>query len=142
MRSRHPVSTLILALGACCLMLALPLAAETPADTGPDTVTIDGMSHWFTGVEFPHADHADMAGSCADCHHHGDGPDDINTCDSCHSLAFDPAEPETPQLKMAYHQNCIGCHRAEESGPTACIDCHARKALPEGPAHGEGRVPE
>ena len=135
-------TTLTLAVMILMLGLTLPGQAQAPEETGPETVTIDGLSHWFTGVEFSHADHADLAESCADCHHHGDGPDDINSCDSCHSEAFDPSEPETPQLKMAYHQNCIGCHISEEAGATACVDCHERKALPEGPELGESRIPE
>ncbi len=143
MRFTAPSPALLLcALLAFVLLTALPLTAETPPETGPETVAIDGLSHWFGPAVFPHAEHVEMTDSCTDCHHHGDGPDDINSCDSCHGVAFDPAEPETPQLKMAYHQKCIGCHRAEEAGPTACVDCHERKALPKGPELGEGRVPE
>lgn len=116
--------------------------AQTPQEAPPDTVIIDGMSHWFGPVVFTHGDHADMAESCLDCHHHADDPEDINSCDSCHGEAFDPTEPETPQLKMAYHQRCIGCHQSEGSEATKCVDCHLRAALPEGVELGNGRVPE
>ncbi len=137
-----PSLAVLICVSACLLLCAPTLTAQTPEDTGPDTVAIDGLSYWFGPVEFPHADHVDLAESCADCHHHGDGPDDIIACADCHGEEFDPAEPETPALKMAYHQRCIGCHRVEDAGPVACVDCHERKALPAGPELGEGRVPE
>jgi len=137
-----PTFPRLVGLAALLTAIALPLSARTSGDTGPETVTISGLSHWFGPAEFSHADHVDYAESCLQCHHHADGPDDINTCDSCHGEVFDPGDPETPPLLMAYHQRCIGCHRSEESGPVACVDCHERKALPDGPELGEGRVPE
>ncbi len=134
-------TAIVLTLLVGALVLTRPSLAQTPQPAAPDTVSIDGLSHWFGPVVFPHGTHADMTDSCADCHHHGEGSGDINSCDSCHQEAFDPNEPDTPALKMAYHQLCIGCHRAEESGPVACVECHARKALPAGPALGEGKTP-
>ncbi len=136
------LATLILTLSALLWVIASPGQAQTPQEAPPDTVTIDGMSHWFGPVIFTHGDHAELADSCLDCHHHSDDPTDINSCDSCHSEAFDPTEPETPQLKMAYHQRCIGCHQTEEAGAMACIECHVRAALPVGPGLGEARVPD
>jgi cytochrome c553 len=96
----------------------------------PETITIDGLSHWFGPVAFPHAEHVDMAGECTTCHHHTDG--EPATCDTCHSKkVFNPESPDIPSLKVAYHTRCVGCHQ-ENGGPTKCEACHARKALPTG----------
>jgi len=130
---KTPVLTLILAAG-----LAVAACAGEPAD-GPDEVTIDQMSHWFAPVEFSHADHMDLAADCAACHHDQE-PDDIGLCSDCHGVEYDPGDPETPDLKMAYHLLCIGCHQQQEA-PLACVDCHERKALPEGPELLEARQP-
>lgn len=122
---------------ALSLVLAVGLVAAAMAETPeppqyPDTVTIDVLNHWFTPVEFGHADHVDAVEDCSACHHDQE-PDEIVACAECHSVAFDPSEPELPDLKMAFHLRCIGCHQQEE-GSLACVDCHARQALPEGPA--------
>jgi hypothetical protein len=89
-------------------------------------------------VEFAHLSHAEDYGlSCDECHHeYVDGEniwkegDWVNKCIECH----DPCESdcEVKKLKIAFHKNCIGCHREIESedGSTdapfrACKDCHA-----------------
>ena len=88
-------------------------------------------------VEFSHLSHAEDYGlSCDECHHdYVDGEniwkeeDWINKCIECH----DPCESdgEVKKLKIAFHKNCIGCHRKIKSewGSTdapfrACKDCH------------------
>ncbi len=124
------------------LMLGVGLTAAAFAEepvTGPDEVTIEEMSHWFGPVEFSHADHMDMAEDCTACHHDQE-PDDISLCSDCHGVEYDPSDFETPDLKMAYHLLCIGCHQQEDA-PLACVDCHERKALPEGPELLEARQP-
>ena len=105
----------------------------------PDEVTIEELSYWFSPVEFSHADHAESAENCSACHHDQE-PDDIGLCSDCHGVQYDPSEPEAPDLKMAYHQLCVGCHQQEDA-PLACGDCHERKALPEGVELKEARQP-
>lgn len=128
-------TVLILILGAALMAVA---QAEEPV-TGPDEVTIDEISHWFGPVEFSHGDHADMIEDCAVCHHDQE-PEDAGLCTDCHVAEYDPVEFETPELKMAYHLNCIGCHQ-EEDAPLACGDCHERLVLPEGVELLEARQP-
>lgn len=129
---KKTVVSLAAALG---LVAAVAAVAETPAPADsspyPDTVTIDVLSHWFAPVEFAHSDHVDAVEDCSACHHDQE-PEDIAACDECHSVGFDPTEPETPDLKMAFHLRCVGCHQ-QEDGSLACVDCHARQALPDGP---------
>lgn len=117
---------------ALAVLLVLSLAGLAVATaTGPDTVVIGEVSHWFEPVDFAHAAHADMTDSCADCHHDQE-PGEEGACSDCHGALYDPSEPDTPDLKMAYHLQCLGCH--EDTGATLeCVGCHARAALPEGP---------
>ena len=110
------------------LVAGLAYAATTE---GPETVTIDDVNHWFAPVEFAHADHLGMAEACNTCHHDQE-PADAGACGDCHNAVYDPADPDTPDLKMAYHLLCMGCHK--EAGATLeCVGCHARQALPDGP---------
>ncbi len=112
--------------------LSVALAAE-----GPDEVTIDELSHWFKPVEFSHGYHAELAGDCTVCHHFQDA-EDAGLCSDCHGVGFDPAEPDSPDLKLAFHLRCMGCHQEQGAGPLACTDCHERSALPEGVELKEG----
>jgi cytochrome c553 len=123
-------TTLLLLIMATGLTVAL-------ASDAPDEVTIDGLSHWFEAVEFSHGYHAEMA-DCTDCHHYQDA-EDAGSCSDCHGVDYDPSDPDTPDLKLAYHLTCMGCHQ-QDGGPLACVDCHARAALPEGVELKEGRL--
>jgi len=88
-------------------------------------------------VEFSHLSHAeDYELSCKDCHHdYVDGEnvweegDWVSKCIECH----DPCESDgdIKKLKVAFHKNCIGCHKKIKSewGSTdapyrACKECH------------------
>jgi hypothetical protein len=113
------------------LLILTAGAVPAIAATGPETVQIGTVSHWFEPVEFMHEGHMDMVEDCTTCHH-DQSPEDIISCTDCHSAVYDPSEPDVPDLKMAYHQLCVGCHQTEGATLT-CVDCHARKALPAGP---------
>lgn len=114
------------------LLVVLGAGAVAAAGVrGPDTVLIDDVSHWFGPAEFDHAGHVDIADACSTCHHDQE-PAEAGACSDCHGALYDPADPDTPDLKMAYHLQCLGCH--EDVGATLeCVGCHARAALPEGP---------
>jgi len=104
-------------------------------------------------VDFPHAKH--FGYSCDKCHHGWSGPEAIGSCSAsgCHDLAQAPEKPASGKVdkaqsirhfKEAFHQNCIGCHKANKiknrklelsqqvlkenlqpTGPTGCIECHS-----------------
>lgn len=122
-------------------------------DDFPDEVEINSLVNLYEGVVFDHAMHVDSTDNCSECHHHTTGTGITNeycakchtgeeemdsvACQDCHSA--DPVSAENlhkpqakfkyhddqPNLKAAYHLNCIGCHK-EVDGPTGCEDCHAK----------------
>lgn len=132
MKSWFPMGLALLVV----VLLVSPAQWSVAADPGDETVpveiTIDGISHWFGPVEFPHEDHVDLVDDCSDCHHHQDADDSPMACSDCHLEEFDPSEPEAPTLLVAQHQRCVGCHKTEDDGPVTCVECHKRAALPEG----------
>lgn len=150
MRTRKKLlrTTLALAIGSV-LLWPQPGSAMEAADA-PETVEISSLSRLYSGVEFNHAMHTELA-SCVQCHHHTTGgevtdPNCIRchaksgeaetvSCQACHSSdrfskddlskRDNPAlyHIDKPGLKGAYHLNCVGCHQ-KTGGPTGCQDCH------------------
>ncbi len=114
----------------------------------PNKVKIDILSEEYEGSNFTHARHyssllkrigddklakafhADPYALCAACHHESPASMTPPKCVSCHSPTIDPASPERPNLKAAYHLQCMGCHDAMDvSRPknTSCTTCHKLK---------------
>ncbi len=119
-------------------------------DDFPDEVELDALADLYEPVIFDHAMHVEVAEDCSTCHHHTTGTEPVNSyclkchqgeedmdtvaCQDCHSgpaNSTKDAGPEfvyhddQPNLKAAYHLNCLGCHR-EVGGPVGCEDCHAK----------------
>lgn len=88
-------------------------------------------THTRPAAVFMHDTHNEKAGldDCAECHHGKDAQgrrdrEDVSAgtpCSECH--AMDAGGKETP-LRRAYHQQCIGCHKGRNAGPTHCGGCH------------------
>lgn len=135
------------------ILLALGAAGVSAAQDPPQTVTIDRLAQYFSGVTFDHRMHQEVTG-CFGCHHHTTGDGAEPQCAGCHQgRKFSTvacrdchvAEPfsavalrekeqdraryhiDKPGLKGAYHRNCLGCHE-EVGGPLGCEDCHAKTA--------------
>lgn len=71
--------------------------------------------------------HAKPETLCAACHHRSPLSATPPKCGSCHSVNIDPANPERPTLKAAYHLQCMGCHdgmKVERPRKTDCTTCH------------------
>ncbi len=151
------------------LAVSAPLAFSAWAN-GPETVELDSLAQYYGPVTFDHAMHADLAESCADCHHHTTGTEPTNaTCARCHTesdeasaIACKDCHSEQPfsaaslkeiennpqlyhtgkpGLKGAYHQNCLGCHESM-GGPTGCQDCHTRNEEGDKLFHAGNYAPE
>jgi hypothetical protein len=82
-------------------------------------------------VMFSHrAHHEDYTLKCTSCHHEYDEGenqwtegDTVSSCADCHDTPYKNVG-KMPSLHQAFHKNCIQCHKATDSAPTACADCH------------------
>jgi len=139
-------------LGVAAIVAAWGFMPHAGLASGPGTVQIDRLANLYGPVTFDHAMHADVAGNCAECHHHTLGGAPVReNCGRCHqanqptkSVACRDCHAEDrfeasylgkietakalyhagrPGLKGAYHQKCLGCHQSM-GGPTGCEDCH------------------
>jgi len=86
-----------------------------------DGMKDDGMAAYF---------HSSPAAVCSGCHHNSPASANPPKCVSCHGKNAGPLSEAKPDLKTAYHQQCIGCHTEmgiEKPAATACTECHAAK---------------
>ena len=111
----------------------------------PQTVTIDGLSSQYGAVELPHRQiidslmrdiknnnlanyfHDGEGTLCLGCHHNSPASKTPPACASCHSISPDDPDPMKPDLEVAYHQLCMGCHDRmgiEKPKSTDCVGCH------------------
>jgi hypothetical protein len=91
----------------------------------PELIVMDEITDRYGPVYFSHRIHAqmsDMSGGCENCHHYNTtGP--ILKCNSCHESVRKRSDVSIPDLKGAYHRQCMNCHR-EWSHETGCNTCH------------------
>lgn len=127
----------------------LATAAEECKTEPPQELTIKDPAwkeHTKCPVEFNHQAHAEDYGiACTDCHHKYENGQNVwkqgdpaCPCSSCHTELTIKGEKKLPEaeqklnLKLAYHNNCIDCHRAKKkedsktSAPTTCTACHPK----------------
>ncbi len=150
----------VVTVSLCFILLLLPFAnAETgsppPAASGaaaaPKTVKLDSLVNSYKPVLFNHEKHIAIAGDCGTCHHqHGNNASlpchechrvtassfkssvtgNFMACKNCHG-AYDPATPQMPGLKVAYHRQCFQCHRGMAGvgvDPRGCtVMCHDKR---------------
>ena len=115
----------------------LPGAARLYAQESE--ITIDNASVFQnknrTAVYFSHENHMETF-ECLDCHHDYQNGENVldedeleedgnARCAACHSKGA------SIELKIAYHRQCMGCHRLvnkqENAGlPITCQECHPR----------------
>jgi hypothetical protein len=91
----------------------------------PDSMLLDQLANLYGPVQFNHKLHATMAemgGECATCHHYSP-KGHIPPCNDCHDAAAASTDLRKPNLKGAYHRQCLSCHR-EWSHDTKCVICH------------------
>lgn len=103
----------------------------------PDALLLDDLVDLYEPVHFDHQAHASMAEmgkDCATCHHYSP-PGTIPPCKECHSLGTESSDLRKPNLKGAYHRQCLGCH-VEWSHETECNACHLPRGEVAAPATG------
>ena len=112
---------------AVCPREKIVTVYQKPEQT-PELITIDHLSDKYGPVYFSHKIHAQMSimsGGCEGCHHFNtSGP--ILKCNSCHETSRKREDVSIPDLKGAYHRQCMDCHR-EWSHETGCNTCHTLK---------------
>lgn len=107
----------------------------------PDSLILDDLVDLYEPVHFDHEEHASMAEmdkDCATCHHYSP-PGTIPACKECHSLGAESTDLRKPNLKGAYHRQCLACH-VEWSHETECTACHEPRAGIAAPAAGTAPV--
>ncbi len=117
----------------------------------PETVVIGTLSETYQPSRFPHrkviqgiavrVEDSDLANAfhksqqtlCMGCHHNSPASLTPPSCAACHAVSRDTlpvSAPGIPDLKTAYHSQCMECHRKMgiESVPaTDCLVCHEKK---------------
>jgi hypothetical protein len=107
-------------------------------DKVPDRPIINEFTKKLGGSFFPHKEHVDAKRArCGNCHHKN--PREIKFCWECHHEK-EPEDPKAPKYLKAYHDLCLGCHKAIKKekalGPVdppptkKCYDCHFKKGAP------------
>ncbi|MFC2134980.1 cytochrome c3 family protein [Bacteroidota bacterium] len=100
-------------------------------EEGPDVIMINQFitdNDMYEPVRFTHKLHAEMsgmAGGCSMCHHYNP-PGGVLGCVACHETSRKREDVSVPDLKGAYHRQCMDCHR-EWKREVECKSCHALK---------------
>lgn len=105
------------------------MASYHPPKDGPEVIVIDVMTDIYSGVVFSHKMHAEMSemsAGCTSCHHYNTtGP--VLNCRKCHDSTRSRENVSIPDLKAAFHRQCMTCH-IQWSGENGCnSQCHERK---------------
>lgn len=138
---------------ATCHSGPLPVGSQALAalpassDDFPEKIQIKILADKYAPSDFPHRKivakldslvrgsklaarfHGDTEALCAGCHHHSPAGTRPPPCKSCHDDTAHPTR-DRPSLKVAYHRQCMGCHKQMEIKAQGCTDCHAKKVSP------------
>jgi hypothetical protein len=89
------------------------------------------MSDKYSGVVFSHRVHAEMSEmteGCTGCHHYNtSGP--VLNCRNCHSANRIREDVSVPDLKAAYHRQCMKCHKQWSNENGCSTQCHISKGM-------------
>jgi len=126
-------------------LVKAPFTDAITADI-PEKLTIKSLSSQYEPVEFPHRKivqkllnnigenklaqyfHTGQMALCQGCHHNSPISLKPPKCQSCHNKPFHEAK-DVPGLLGAYHQQCMGCHKAMHiEKPMGCTECHKEKS--------------
>ncbi len=116
-------------LNACPRSTMVHQASHHGLDEAIDTIVLDDLVDQYEPVRFDHRAHASMAlmgRDCATCHHYSP-PGTIPPCKECHEVGAESGDLRKPNLKGAYHRQCLACH-VEWSHQTECVACHAPRS--------------
>jgi hypothetical protein len=97
-------------------------------EKSPAVIKMDDLKNvqdLYEPVIFSHRAHAEMSemsGGCAMCHHYNP-PGDVVNCKNCHEPVRQRTDISKPDLKGAYHRQCMNCHQEWEK-KVSCESCH------------------
>ena len=98
-------------------------------EEGPEVVVINEMSDNYNGVVFSHRVHSQMSQmslGCSGCHHYNTTGAILN-CKKCHMNTRTREDVSVPDLKAAYHRQCMMCHKQWNHENGCSSQCHLRK---------------
>jgi len=104
------------------------MTVHIPPEKSPRIIKMNKLKakeDLYEAVIFSHRAHAEMSeisGGCEMCHHYNP-PGNIVACDYCHDINRQRTDISKPDLKGAYHRQCINCHR-EWNKEVSCESCH------------------
>jgi hypothetical protein len=121
------------------------------AQPAPDVVMLDELVSVYEPVPFNHKAHASMAEmwrGCETCHHRTPAvaltvaasqpaglmsrartqanATNVPGCKECHEVGQVKTDIRVPNLKGAYHRQCLNCHR-DWAGENGCAACHRER---------------
>jgi hypothetical protein len=104
------------------------MTVHIPADMSPKIIKMSKLevtNDLYEPVIFSHRLHAEMSemsGGCQMCHHYNP-PGKVVSCIECHEADRNRTDISKPDLKGAYHRQCMDCHK-EWSNKVTCESCH------------------
>ena len=118
------------------------------SDALPEKVVIDQLVDEYQASVLPHRKivarldaiargsglasrfHGGVDVLCSGCHHNTPVGERPPKCESCHGASAAPTA-DRPDLKTAYHRQCLGCHQEMQIAEQGCTDCHALRTSGE-----------
>lgn len=96
-----------------------------------DTMKLGHLADEFGEVVFNHKLHVTLTDKCEHCHHHHTDLEITPPCRECHTKTAEENGSKRLSLRDAYHEQCLGCHRATSSkgkgkSPLKCTECHEK----------------
>ncbi|MBT8380638.1 MAG: cytochrome c family protein [Ignavibacteria bacterium] len=132
------------------------MTVHIPPVRSPKIITMHKLNvnqNLYEPVLFSHRVHAEMSemsGGCGMCHHYNPSGN-VVPCSNCHQINRNRTDISKPDLKAAYHRQCIDCHM-QWSDDFSCTSCHElnesgrtafeEKEIKEERVHPEIEVPE
>ena len=154
------MKTIRVVIAALCFILLTfsIIRAENRSQPSPSdknspkaVIKLDSLVNIYRPVTFDHEKHTAIANDCGVCHHQH-GKNSSLPCHECHTIKtstfkttahggfmacknchgeYDPATPQIPGLKVAYHRQCFQCHRGMADvgiSPKGCTNlCHNKR---------------
>lgn len=121
-----------------CLILCPRNKIKSPRHSpseGPEMIIIHKIksdANLYGPSNFSHKSHAEMSlmsGGCSTCHHYNP-PGPIVKCSYCHEENRIRKDLNKPDLKAAFHRQCLSCHETFMQD-TDCEFCHSLISEPD-----------